>query len=392
MLADLRIIRHRNPHPVVNGMKHLYSARNVLEAHGLRMFLAVQDIDANVTGDNNAFEAGFSFTPQSAPCVFVDEADFERASGLLTQFADRPGSLELQGAWTCPNCQQGVGSQFDVCWKCGTPRGDTPIEEPRSLPIDANEDESSHDEATPFEVVAPAVASSTRRTWVVWFEVFTVLALTKPLYGGRSLIGFVFALLGFHNAATNFYLPAILYDAFAVVVTLAAMRLSGDPWSAFGIKKPAALDILTGSIVCIINYFATMMGVSIFIDILKSMCSERYIYQITHAHDIPFHVQGWTGLVLLLVLAFVVGFSEELVLRSYLIPRLERLLHSTWASVLVSAAVFGLLHWKSGILNVCHAFLAGIVYGVAFAWTRRIWPVAVAHAAYDFSAFLSHAG
>jgi membrane protease YdiL (CAAX protease family) len=125
---------------------------------------------------------------------------------------------------------------------------------------------------------------------------------------------------------------------------------------------------------------------------LKSMCSERYIYQITHAHDTPFHVQGWTGLVLLLVLAFVVGFSEELVVRSYLIPRLERLLHSAWASVLVSAAVFGLLHWRSGILTMCHAFLAGIVYGIAFVLTRRLWPVALAHAMYDFSAFLSDAG
>ena len=41
---------------------------------------------------------------------------------------------------------------------------------------------------------------------------------------------------------------------------------------------------------------------------------------------------------------------------------------------------------------MCHAFLAGIVYGIAFAWSRRFWPVAIAHAMYDFSAFLSHAG
>jgi membrane protease YdiL (CAAX protease family) len=205
----------------------------------------------------------------------------------------------------------------------------------------------------------------------------------------RSLVSFVFALLGFRNAATNFYLPSIFHDAFAVVVTLAAMRLSGDPWSAFGIKKPAALDILTGSIVCIVKYCATMMGVSIFLDILKSMCSERYIYRIIHPRETPFHVHGWTGLVLLLILAIIVGFSEELVVRSYLIPRLERLLHSTWASVLVSAAVFGLLHWRSGILSVCSAFFGGIVYGIAFVWTRRFWPVAIAHAMYDFSAFLS---
>jgi hypothetical protein len=103
-------------------MKQLYSARNALEAHDLRFFLAAHDIDAKITGDNNAFEAGFSFTLQSAPCVFVDDADFERAGELLVQFANRPSSPESQPAWMCPNCQEAVESQFDLCWKCGTPR------------------------------------------------------------------------------------------------------------------------------------------------------------------------------------------------------------------------------------------------------------------------------
>jgi hypothetical protein len=145
-----------------------------------------------------------------------------------------------------------------------------------------------------------------------------VLAFSKPLYGGHSLIGLLLKAIGLHNAATNFYLPSILYNMFAVVVTLAAIQLSGDPWPAFGIKKPTALDLFTGRI---------------------------------------------------------------------LIPRLERLLRSTWASVLVSAAVFWLLYWGNGILSMCHAFLGGIVYGIAFAWTRRLWPVAIAHAAHDFPLF-----
>ena len=291
-------------------MKQLYSARSALEAHAPRLFLAAHGIDAKVTGDNNAFEAGFSFTPQSAPCVFVDEADSERASALLVQFADRPSSLELQGVWTCPNCQQGVRSQFDVCWKCGTPCRDTSIEEPLSSPIDANEDESPHDEAPPREVVIPAVPSSTRRTWVVWFEVLTVFALTESLYGGHSLAGFMIGTLGFHNTAANFYLPSILYDAFTIFVTLAAIRLSGDPWSAFGITKPTALDLFTGSIVCVIGVGVTTMGVNIFIDILKSIYSERDFYQLIHAPRLSHNAHGWTGLVALLVLAISVGSQK----------------------------------------------------------------------------------
>src|SRR5207249_714881 len=100
-------------------MKQLYSARYAPEAHELRLFLAAHDIDAKVIGDNNAFEAFISFTPQSAPCVFVDDADFEPASALLVQFENRASSTKSQPAWMCPKCQTIIESQFEVCWKCG---------------------------------------------------------------------------------------------------------------------------------------------------------------------------------------------------------------------------------------------------------------------------------
>jgi membrane protease YdiL (CAAX protease family) len=378
---------------IVDRMKQLYSARNALEAHDPQFFLVAHGIDAKVTGDNNAFETFISFTPQSAPCVFVDDANFDRARELLVQFADRPSSPESPPTWTCLKCQQIVESQFDTCWKCSTPREEAPSERDLSLPIDDGEgEETPQIEAMPIEVAAPTVPSLTRRTWIVWLEVLAVVALTKQVFGGHSLAGFVIGTLGVHNTATNFYLPSILCDACDIFVILGAIHLSGDPWSAFGITKPKALDLFTGSIVCVVAIGVRTIGVDIFIDILQSVYSERDFYQLIHSPRSSYSAHGWSGFVALLVLAISVGFSEELFARGYLIPRLERLLESTWASVIASAGVFGLLHWRSGILSMCSAFLGGIVYGIAFAWSRRIWPVAIAHAAHDFSVFLSHAG
>ena len=373
-------------------MKQLYSARNALEAHDLRFFLAAHGIDAKVTGDNNAFETFISFTPQSAPCVFVDDADLDRASELLDQFANRPSSPKSGPAWTCSKCQQLIESQFDTCWKCSTPREEAESEEAVSAPIEDGEDEElPHVEAMPIEVAAPPVPSLTRPIWIVWLEVLAVVALTKQVYDGHSLAGLVIGTLGFHNTATNFYLPSILCDACDIFVILSAIHLSGDPWSAFGITKPKALDLLTGSIVCVVAIGVTTIGVNIFIDILQSIYNERDFYQLTHSRRSSYSAHGWSGFVALLLLAISTGFSEELFARGYLIPRLERLLASTWASVIASAGVFGILHWQRGILSMCDAFLFGIVYGIAFAWSRRIWPVVIAHAAYDFSVFLSHA-
>ena len=131
------------PFSIVDRMKQLYSARNALEAHDLRFFLAAHDIDAKVTGDNNAFETFISFTPQSAPCVFVDDADFERAAEVLVQFVNRRSSPESQPAWTCSKCQQIVESQFDTCWKCSTPREEALSKRDFSPPIDDGEDEKT---------------------------------------------------------------------------------------------------------------------------------------------------------------------------------------------------------------------------------------------------------
>jgi membrane protease YdiL (CAAX protease family) len=178
---------------------------------------------------------------------------------------------------------------------------------------------------------------------------------------------------------------------FAVLVTLAAIRLSGEPWSTFGIRKPSSLDIFTASLVCVVDFFVSTLGNSVFRDILTSIYGAPYVYRLSQADIHVYHAHGWLGLVALFTRATVVGFSEELVARGYLIPRLERLLHSTLAAILVSAALFGLFHWQNGIFSVCNAILVGLVYGFAFAWTRRLWPLVIAHAVVDFSVFLNHA-
>ena len=54
---------------------------------------------------------------------------------------------------------------------------------------------------------------------------------------------------------------------------------------------------------------------------------------------------------------------------------------STPASVLVSSLLFGSYHVYQGSGPVICLTLTGLLYGSAFAVTRRVWPVAIAHAA-----------
>ena len=125
-------------------MKQIYSFRTGLEAHDARLFLESQGIEAKVFGDNNVLETGFSFTPASAPGLFVHESDVDRAGELLEKFSDRPVVRPPKRMWTCPRCGELIEEQFDLCWNCESPRGQAPLVVAAEQPDEvAEEDESS---------------------------------------------------------------------------------------------------------------------------------------------------------------------------------------------------------------------------------------------------------
>ena len=88
--------------------------------------------------------------------------------------------------------------------------------------------------------------------------------------------------------------------------------------------------------------------------------------------------------VLIFADCLAIGLYEELACRGYLIPRIETLFGSTWKSILFSSILFALLHISKGITGVVTSGLLGVIWGIAFCATRRIWPVVIAHALWDY--------
>jgi len=85
------------------------------------------------------------------------------------------------------------------------------------------------------------------------------------------------------------------------------------------------------------------------------------------------------------------GFGEETVFRGYLFERLGKLFGSDavarTAIVLLTAGLFGLAHYRDqGIPGVEQAVITGLVFGVIFAATGRLWTLIFAHAAFDLTA------
>jgi len=357
-------------------MKQVYSFRTGLEAHDARLFLESQGIEAKVFGDNNAFETGFSFTPASAPGLFVNEEDFDRAGELLEQFFDQT-EQPPQGKWICPHCGESVEEQFDLCWKCESPRGNTPIiPAVERQELEAEEEESN----TEAEVVTEpqvSVIRPARSEWSLGAEVVFVLAI-------NWVVGWLIStrvLLPAEHSFTVTSMWEIAYEIFVFGVVLAVISRSGEPWSTFGLGKFRPLiDMFIGLAVFCAMLYIYGVGMDILRALLDSICDPNKVRELFEHTTRSFRPVGGREVALGIVTMICVAVSEELVMRGYLIPRLKQLLRWTWCSVLVSAVIFAAFHWFQGVRGVWGSFMIGVVFGVVFVYARRIWPLAITHA------------
>ena len=94
---------------------------------------------------------------------------------------------------------------------------------------------------------------------------------------------------------------------------------------------------------------------------------------------------------MLYVIIVGAGFGEETVFRGWMFERFGKLFGtSAWAktlTVLITSAWFALDHYAiQGIPGVEQALLTGLTFGTIFAITGRIFPLMVAHAAFDLAA------
>ncbi|MBV5283035.1 MAG: CPBP family intramembrane metalloprotease [Paludibacter sp.] len=84
-------------------------------------------------------------------------------------------------------------------------------------------------------------------------------------------------------------------------------------------------------------------------------------------------------------IAITAGVVEELVFRAYLFPRFEELFKNTDIAIILSAALFGILHITYGtIAQVAFPFLFGVVTALHYKKHRNIKTLIYAHFLWDF--------
>ncbi|ECB9387552.1 CPBP family intramembrane metalloprotease, partial [Salmonella enterica] len=84
-----------------------------------------------------------------------------------------------------------------------------------------------------------------------------------------------------------------------------------------------------------------------------------------------FHLPSWL-FQFILANIFFVSLAEEALFRGYIQQRLSMLIHPVMA-LIIASVIFGFFHYSGGVLLVVFSTLAGVIYGVAWMWSRRLW-------------------
>lgn len=174
------------------------------------------------------------------------------------------------------------------------------------------------------------------------------------------------------------------------VPVLYIMSRSGDAWSDFGIVRPRWFDPPLALGLFLLAYVLQMLSISGLGPIFEATLNiaDPGGSVLEGRIDIP---HGSGEYVLLGVMSLCNGFAEQLVIAGFLLPRLTVLLGHPAKAVLCAAALFGSYHIYQGALNASVIFFGGLFMGGVFVVTKRLWPLAIAHAFMDFAAFALYA-
>lgn len=102
--------------------------------------------------------------------------------------------------------------------------------------------------------------------------------------------------------------------------------------------------------------------------------------------DVVGYSLEWSLLFGFLLMFLIQSFSEEIIMRSYLIPTIERRL-GTWAALLITSIGFMAMHLGNagiGVIGCLDLLLGGIFMGLLFIKFRNIWAPTGFHVAWNY--------
>jgi len=168
----------------------------------------------------------------------------------------------------------------------------------------------------------------------------------------------------------------------SALLVLVWTRWSRTPWREIGFVRPRSWIRTVAVGIAFGVAFKFVMKMIVMPLLGADPINQAYHYLAGNRAALP-------GFLLAVIVG--AGFGEETLFRGYMFERLGKLFGSgvgaKVAIVLLTAAWFGLAHYSvQGLAGAEQATIVGLVYGMIFAVTGRIWMLMIAHAAFDVTA------
>jgi len=166
------------------------------------------------------------------------------------------------------------------------------------------------------------------------------------------------------------------------------IKLRGQKWTDFGLTfgrinlKGSLRIFLRSLLVCILGLSAYILG-SVIMANISGMPESADMSNYEYFHDNFFML-----IVTLFGVYIVSSFGEEVIYRAFLINRISELgfdsKYGKAAIVLISAVIFGLVHYEWGPTGVVSTGLMGLVMGIFYLkFKKNLWILVLAHAYMD---------
>jgi uncharacterized protein len=181
-------------------------------------------------------------------------------------------------------------------------------------------------------------------------------------------------LLGEHDYVTWL---AVDYTARCVAIAGFALGLRSGLIVRYAVKAGLVTSVLALSILVAAELVEQIAAYPVL----------RHYLRIMELSSIPVVPDAHLRLADLALGLLLVAVSEELVFRRFLFAIIERWSQNGIAVILISSAVFALIHLTSGIADTLNAFVHGVLLGGAFWKTRRVSVCIASHYLVDLWTF-----
>ncbi len=184
-------------------------------------------------------------------------------------------------------------------------------------------------------------------------------------FGGFLSDGYPWSLAS--HTVQDALLGTIQY-ALQSAILLCIISRAGDGWAGFGLRRPEwTFDFPIAAFLLLLQ-----AGAGVFL--ADAFFGSRAVSPL---RGFP---EGPRELLAVAIFAGFAGFAEELMFRGYLITRLEALLDSRGIALVLSAALYAGFYAHRGAAAAVVAGFMGLAFGAFFVLSRRLSPVALAHA------------